>query len=492
MPKIKITENDYTGRINSTAITHTVYVPCKGENNVAAEPELFTSVSKFEASGKYSVDTLSYKLIKRLLNLGLYVLAEAVKIESDKPVSNTKTDTIDWARLEDKSLYDIRFLTTGEFACPTGEMCACAQRRGDCVALLDHPESLTAGTYEGAFAYKLLEAEPGDWSVNYDKYYVVNYIQLSGDEAPKFEMGKYYEYVEAEDVYVLLDAKPETWDTGYASYYVVGTAPYKKNSNSTFKAGQIYAKQDELNVVESVRTYFQSVSGSADDSFSAAFTPWFKSQNADLGGSSLVPASIPAAFGYLFAYARSIARNPEWYAVAGSFRGNIAELNDVHYIYTAAEIEMLQARGAEEEVELDAEGDNIGFAINPISYVRPFGYIIWGNRTLIPNAGSTKSTSFLNVRNLVSSIKKSLYNAARKFTFEQNNDVLWVNFKSQITPLLDKMQSGNGIVGYKFTRLETDAKARLKARLTIIPIEAVEDFELEIELADSISTTETI
>jgi hypothetical protein len=83
-----------------------------------------------------------------------------------------------------------------------------------------------------------------------------------------------------------------------------------------------------------------------------------------------------------------------------------------------------------------------------------------------------------------------MYEASRKYTFEQNTETLWINFQSYITPLLDRMQSGNGILGYTFVKQKTDAKARLKAKLTIIPVEAVEDFDLHVELADSLNVSE--
>lgn len=70
--------------------------------------------------------------------------------------------------------------------------------------------------------------------------------------------------------------------------------------------------------------------------------------------------------------------------------------------------------------------------------------------------------------------------------FEQNTDVLWSNLKAQIVPLLDRMQTGNGIEGYKMIRVPTQKKATVIGRIRIIPIEAVEDFILTIELTDSL------
>ena len=141
---------------------------------------------------------------------------------------------------------------------------------------------------------------------------------------------------------------------------------------------------------------------------------------------------------------------------------------------------------------LDDEEDNVGCAINTAMYVRPFGDIIWGNRTFKNNDAilKTTATSFLNVRNFVNAIKKKLYDTARKYTFEQNSEVLWINFQSEITPMLEELKANNCILGYVFKKVATNAKARLKAKLTIVPIEGVEDFELEVELTNSISTSE--
>ena len=52
------------------------------------------------------------------------------------------------------------------------------------------------------------------------------------------------------------------------------------------------------------------------------------------------------------------------------------------------------------------------------------------------------------------------------------------------------MQSGDGIYGYRFIKQSTSKKARLKARLKIVPVEAVEDFDLEVMLTDSLEVVE--
>lgn len=221
------------------------------------------------------------------------------------------------------------------------------------------------------------------------------------------------------------------------------------------------------------------------ETFAAAFAPWLKLK---LDGTVV---EAPGSLGYLLAFAHSVRSNPVWYSAAGTFRGVIPELVEPSVRFSNAECEILQARAADAEVGLGDEDDNVGRAINPIAMVNPYGYVVWGNRTLRDNKaeenGNLPATAFLNVRVLATELSKTVYRAARRYTFEQNNNVLWANFKSMVVPLLDRMQSGNGINGYRIARLASDRRGLLKARITIIPIEAVEDFDIEITMENSIA-----
>jgi len=406
MPKTQIKEIDSTGLAPFVLASNVVYVP--GATTSAVEPTLCETVAQLDAvpgivKAGAKNQSYSYILAKRLIRLGLKVLfqgfvASQPVVDGDYSISISAND---WKRLEDRNLYDIRFLTTGAFACPSKDMIACAAKRGDCIALLDHAKSVTPAS--GKTQVEAIRA-------------------------------------------VFEGLKLETADI--ATYGIKTTTD--------------------------------------PNSFAAAFTPWF---DANIDGAS---CELPASAGYLLAYARSIKTNPSWFAIAGSFRGIIPELGAVKYKYTTADVEQLQARASDGAVDLDETGDNVGIAINPISYVRPTGYIINGNRTMRENDATRGiiASSFLNVRNLVSEINKTMYEAANLYRYEQNDYVLWVNFTSQIIPLLERMKSNEGINFYKLVRLGTDKKGRVHGRLIISAIEAVEDFELEIYLSDSLDIVE--
>lgn len=199
--------------------------------------------------------------------------------------------------------------------------------------------------------------------------------------------------------------------------------------------------------------------------------------------------TLDAGVAYILAFLNS--RNKfgaEWLAVAGARKSAIPVDGLKAGDLKESEIDDMQPR------EATAEG---ALSVNPICNVTPWGVRIWGNRTALPLQpikGTTKyglvASSFANIRVLICDIKKALYKAARGQQFEQNTDVLWVNFTSEVNQLLEQMVQSYGIAGYKWIRTETKERAKLTAILRIVPIEPVEDFDLTIELADSLEVTE--
>lgn len=438
MPKTLVNEIDNTRGASSSSLTNTVYIPgdiartitvgdveytftslASGHTESELLPHLLTSAAElddlteaFNATYSYT-DTsgaepvvltkdeavkpahgMSFALAKYLLNSGCYVLFQIV-------VTDSETEwTKRFEELKDKGLYDVKFLCMGEFALTQtykiSDIKGCAERRGDCMALIDHPLDLSS-------------------------------------------VG------ESTDSYA---TKVHTW-----------------------------------------------VTSNIDSSYEVSFSPWCSNTmyNSGTKASPSYPL-LPPSFSFLASYANSIKSNPVWLSVAGAFRGAIPGLVKVGAKYGEKDIDILQNRvttysGGQESF---GEGDNVGVACNPICNIEPFGIIIWGNRTgLVNGADGLKATSFLNVRNLACDIKKTMWKAARRYTFEQNTLRLWLNFCSQIRPLLDSAKTGEGIESYKFIQEETSAKGRLKARVIIVPIEAVEDFELSFVMDDTIETEES-
>lgn len=186
---------------------------------------------------------------------------------------------------------------------------------------------------------------------------------------------------------------------------------------------------------------------------------------------------LPGCFHYLACASKANANYPEWFAVSGYKRG-IANLTvkGVSRRFGERDVQVLQPRS-------NANGD--GAAVNPIIQLRNSFYI-WGNRTDFALSTGLVATHFLNIRQLCSTLKKQIYATCRSLTFDPNSDVLWLNFCNAIRPMLERMKALQGIRDYQFVKLPTTMKAKLFAAIRIVPIEAVEDFEIEIELEDSL------
>lgn len=212
--------------------------------------------------------------------------------------------------------------------------------------------------------------------------------------------------------------------------------------------------------------------GFTDGEFGALFTPW--ASYTTVKEAIEVPAMqiMPASFGYLLSLGKSLRNNPNWLAIAGVARGLVP------YIQSLNTVQRLSNTIA------DAYQPRDNVAINPITNIKPYGLTIWGNRTLKKNVGNITATAMLNIRNLISDVKKVTYTTAKSLMFEQNSDVLWVNFKAGITPLLDQMLSGQGLSGYKVIRGVTTEKAKVVANIKLYPLYAVESFEITVVISD--------
>lgn len=195
---------------------------------------------------------------------------------------------------------------------------------------------------------------------------------------------------------------------------------------------------------------------------------------------------MPASFHYLACFYESLIKGyAEWYAVAGETRGVCG------YNIASATVDFgADAATALEPRTNDSAKNPLGLtkSVNVITKFKKL-YLLWGNRTGATIGSELVATNFLNIRQLVSTLSQELYVACKRFSFDPNNDTLWINFCTTIRPTLERMKANEGIKDYKIQKVYTNQKAMFKARVRIIPIEAVEDFDIEITLEDTFGTT---
>lgn len=239
-----------------------------------------------------------------------------------------------------------------------------------------------------------------------------------------------------------------------------------------------YGISSSLSIRDLVTKIGTAVNAISGNEYSAIFAPkvTYNIEEDEAFGKN---RTFPASFHYLACAARAFERYAEWYAVAGYNRG-ISNLSVSSTSVNLGEIAIntLAPRIANSYVNK---------AVNLVLNERG-NYYLWGNRTAyaLDDKGLVFH-HFLNIRQLCTSIKKRLYTACRNFTFDPNSDILWINFVNAIKPTLEAMRADQGIKGYTISKVVNDKKALLTARIRIVPIEAVEDFDISIYLEDSIT-----
>lgn len=194
--------------------------------------------------------------------------------------------------------------------------------------------------------------------------------------------------------------------------------------------------------------------------YAAAFVDW----NTNTG--------MPGSYTYLMKLADANVGGKRWDSISGVQRGV------VNSIYNGSIIKM-------DKYTLDnVIQTKVGRSYNGIVKVRPYGWTIWGDRTLLANDEGTglKATSFLSIRLMICDIVKRAYNAAINNTFESNNDITWTNYKLEIQTLLDRMVASGKLASYKLVRKATTDRAKIACIIRLVPNEPVEDFDIYVDL----------
>lgn len=307
--------------------------------------------------------------------------------------------------------------------------------------------------------------------------FVANFYQ--GASSNDVTMAQITSYLEMKQVLSQAEFYEDLKDKGLYNPYFITTGGYFSLNTAT-KQGtvpsamatiQALAKSrgDCVALVDHVwnanKNELLSIAERVPSEYSTMYTPWC---NYEVDTYKL---TFPASVAYLEAFANGTIDNPMWYAMAGAQgRGTISGTP-------------IRSYGEAFANTLEPE---VGVSINPITQINPYGVLIWGNRTLNNNNGLVAS-SFLNIRMLCCQLKKQLYISAKGQMFEQNSDRLWINFKSQVDAVLSNMVSGNGIRGYKINKLQANKKAQIRAHVRIVPIEALEEFDILLELSDDLT-----
>ena len=247
--------------------------------------------------------------------------------------------------------------------------------------------------------------------------------------------------------------------------------------------GRPLSKEDYLSVSKSANDKFTN---DPIYSYGAMFTPWctYVLSGTYDGKSEM---ALPASFAYLKNLARSIQSNANYMAIAGIARGTVSYIKydsstDRYAVLTDKPLTNYIANSYCNDIN----DMNPFVSINPITRIRPYGEVIWGNRTLQKSSATdgVKAQGFLNIRNMLSDIKKRCFTVARDLMFEPNSDVLWANFKIRVQSLLEELKQGGGLVDYSIEKSLLSRKTKLGVVINIVPLYALETIDVLINITD--------
>lgn len=498
MPKIRIFETDNTGSspVEDLAVVFVpgtiqvkdglldsydcVYIP----STASIEDYFDTNAANYLA--RYASTEAGTNIVMDPVHVVDYLLNLGYGIVYYQYSGTLPTSTADWDFLNDKNAYDIKFITTGDY--------------------------FTVAVGDGATTvYAYAEADVAD--------------------EDEFESGEYYTYSSATGEYTLADSYVAS--TTYYTRSDIGTENYNFGFSLPNSILPVCGKRKDCSLLVDLNYYqagnkqiIEDVTGNAlakDYKAALEFTAsnfstntntngtaesryLIKSTTIDMDGDdidtdvssraySLFPngtmtysnsgksyiITVPASIIYLSKYAEINNQTTSWLPITGVTRGVVEgefepDLKVSKYL-------------------LDNEiiTDEAGVSFNGICTVRPYGYTIWGDRTLIEQDATkgVQATSYFSLRNLISDIAKTAYSSAIRYTYETNNETTWLNFKQVIVTLLDQMVSSGVLQTYKIGKRTSTDRERNKmiAVITLYPNLPVENFDVYVNLENAAVTT---
>jgi hypothetical protein len=170
-----------------------------------------------------------------------------------------------------------------------------------------------------------------------------------------------------------------------------------------------------------------------NSSYGALYWSWLEVFDQFSGDNIWIPPS-----GHVLAvFARTSRVAEQWFAPAGLRRGRLLTPIDVEYNATLPERDLLYGSGN---------------AVNPIVNFPQDGITVWGQRTLQRTASALDR---VNVRMLLSYIKKNLSRALRPFVFEQNDSITWNQARSLSESFLADIKARRGLEDFRVVCDET-------------------------------------
>lgn len=217
-----------------------------------------------------------------------------------------------------------------------------------------------------------------------------------------------------------------------------------------------------------------------DTSYCAGIGPWSYAKFLSTGVASLLPGSYTMLLQWILSTSEGV---PIWMAPAGVKRASLGSF----FVKPKYEIgkSVLDAwQNDDEEDALDS------YKVNPIMRAKSYGYVVYGNSTLLHTSGDGKTSMLQSISTRVASniIKKEAFNISLGLQFDQMVGDLYAQFRTLMGAVLDRMKYTGAIYDYRIVLDDTTVtvgnlnERKVPVIIQISPAPAVENFDITLEI----------
>lgn len=266
---------------------------------------------------------------------------------------------------------------------------------------------------------------------------------------------------------------------GNAVYFVDGTPGMTAESFYTYCG--MPASDDDIDNWTDTHSSAQGF----NTSYAAAYGPW---SSAVLVATGSV-RKLPGSYVQLVRWAQSLSEgSPLWFAPAGVKRADLGGLvRSTVYPVGSAVLDLWQNQ---EDISDSARGS---YKVNPIMKLNQYGYVIYGNSTLLRNRedGATSMLQSLSTRVLANMIKDQAFQISLRLQFDQLDDDLFAEFKTLMTTFMDQLKYGRALYDYEIVAdrsnltLDDLNRRTVPVIIRISPNPAVENFVINLEISQA-------
>lgn len=227
---------------------------------------------------------------------------------------------------------------------------------------------------------------------------------------------------------------------------------------------------------------FYEYCGLFDSSYAAAFGPWCSARLLSTG----VVHNLPGSYAMIVAWAQSVTDGvPIWMAPAGVKRSTLGSFykESVYYVGRKT-LDMWQNHNYSQPGQ---------YGVNPIIKAKQYGYVIYGNNTLLQTKydGMTSVLQSFSTRVLCNLIKVQAFDAALRLQFDQLTGDLFIQFKTLLSVYLDALTYQGALYDYEVVLRDgslTSANLNEKTLPVVIrvsPYVTAEIFDITLEITQS-------